>query len=133
MHANGVVKAVLLTMVLTLVLTLSACTDKGVAPPLPTLDGDWIVTNEANGVKTLLELNQNGDNLTGYWHPTDRSILVTGRINASNEFNLTGRTGNQSYVFNAEANDSFSRFSGRLGVFDTRGQRVSLQMISGRR
>jgi len=120
-------------VILALTLGIVACTDKGVAPPLPTLDGDWIVTNEANGVKTLLELRQKDANLTGYWHRTSAPIFVTGRINASNEFNLTGRTGNQTYVFNAEANDTFSRFSGRLSVFDTRGQRVSLQMISGRR
>jgi|GEM_PF-3509875 len=114
-------------------LAISACEDKGATPPPPSLAGDWTVTNETSRVESLLELDHRGDNLTGFWHPGVLSIRVTGHITSSNEFRLTGQSNNRTYVFDAEANDGLSRFAGSLSVYDVRGDRVSLQMISGRR
>ena len=118
---------------LAMTLLIAACDDKGATPPPPSLEGDWIVTNEVSGVESLLELDQTDDNLAGFWHFGQQLVRVTGRITPSNEFNLTGKSNNLTHVFNAEANDGLSRFSGTLSAYDVRGDRVSLQMISGRR
>ena len=114
-------------------LLISACEDKGATPPPPSMAGDWIVTNVTSNVESLLELDHRGDNLSGFWHPGELSIRVTGHTTPSNEFTLTGQSNNRTYVFDAEANDGLSRFAGSLSVYDVRGDRVSLQMISGRR
>lgn len=133
MIRNVAMTATLRMTWLALTLAIGACSEKGVQPQPPTLEGDWIITNGSSGVETRLELEQRDNNLTGFWHQTQLSIRVTGRITPSNELSLTGQASNRTYVFNAEANDGLSRFSGTLSVFDVRGDRVSLHMISGRR
>ncbi|HEX7880396.1 MAG TPA: hypothetical protein VF720_13355 [Candidatus Eisenbacteria bacterium] len=111
---------------------LAGCS-KGVDPAPPNMEGDWTIHNEATGVETILELDQDGTTLSGSWHRASSTIRVTGEITPTNEFDLTGRSNNDTIVFNAEANDGFSRFTGTVSVYDVRGDRRSLQDVTGRR
>jgi hypothetical protein len=111
---------------------LDACT-QGVDPEPPTLEGEWRITNLATDAVTTLELDQRDDGLTGFWNRGGQAIRVSGTIEPTNEFSLSGMANNQTYVFGAEANDGLSRFEGTLTVYDVRGDVVSRQMIRGER
>jgi len=127
----GAVRA--LSLLIALVGPFAGCSDEGVDPAPPNMEGDWIVHNETTGVETLLELDQDDRSLTGFWHRGGISIRVTGDITPTNEFDLSGQVNSDTIIFNAEANDGYSRFSGSISVYDVRGDRKSLQMVTGRR